>query len=396
MPSVCFYFEVHQPVRLNRFSVFSICSDEDPSDLYFNHDLNRNIFERVARKCYLPTNKLIYNLISESDGKFKVSFSLTGVFLEYAELLFPTVLDSFEELLKTGCVALIGETYYHSLSSLYNDLKEFEDEVRLHLHALENKFGYTPRVFRNTEAIYDNRIAKKVEDIGFHGIITEGTEKILNWRSPNYLYKPINANIKVLLRNYNLSDDIAFRFSASNWCEYPLTSEKFARWLSNCEGDIVNIFIDYETFGEHQWPETGIFNFLRHLPKEVLKYDNLNFVTVNDAIERFSPVGELDVPFAISWTDTSRDVSAWLENDLQRACFHELQVIGKMLEEKPDERLMRVWRLLQTSDHLYYLSTKGLEDGTVHKYFNPYNDPYEGFINFMNIIQDLKQRLENR
>jgi alpha-amylase len=248
-------------------------------------------------------------------------------------------------------------------------------------------------VFRNTEAIYDNRIAKKIEEMGFRGIITEGTEKILGWRSPNYLYRPTNApNLKVLLRNHPLSDDIAFRFSASKWKEYPLTAEKFAAWISSSEGEVINIFMDYETFGEHQWPETGIFDFLRHLPREILRYPNNEFLTVREVVERFSPVGEIDVPFAISWADTERDVSTWLGNEMQIACFNELQEIGRRLKEKGDEKLMRLWRLLQASDHLYYLSTKGLANGDVHKYFSPYSTPYEGFINYMNILQDLKQR----
>ncbi|MCD6236564.1 MAG: glycoside hydrolase family 57 protein [Thermoplasmata archaeon] len=395
MPAVCCYFEVHQPFRINRFSVFHIGGDVNPYDAYFNHDLNRKIFERVANKCYLPTNRLLLDLIKQFNGKFRISFSITGTFMEYCDRYMPEVMESFKELFRTGCVDLIGETYYHSLSGIFDDLSEFEDQVNLHRETLMRRFNCEPAVFRNTEAIYDNRIAKKIEEMGFRGIITEGTEKILGWRSPNYLYKPVNApNLKVLLRNHQLSDDIAFRFSATGWNEFPLTAEKFGSWVSASEGDLVNIFMDYETFGEHQWPETGIFDFLRHLPDEILRYPNNEFITVREAVERFSPVGEIDVPFAISWADTERDVSTWLGNDMQIACFNELKEIGRRVKEKGDENLIRLWRLLQTSDHLYYISTKGLADGDVHKYFSPYSGPYEGFINYMNILQDLKQRVE--
>ncbi|RLF28096.1 MAG: alpha-amylase [Thermoplasmata archaeon] len=394
MPAVCLYFEVHQPFRLNRFSVFSIGERINPAGTYFNHELNEKVFEKVARKCYLPTNQLLLDLIESFNGRLKVSFSITGTFMEYCDAHMPEVMESFRDLVKTGCVDLISETYYHSLASLFDDLTEFEEQVKLHRDTIMSRFGFTPTVFRNTEAIYDNRIAKKVEELGFKGIITEGTEKVLQWRSPNYLYKPVSSgNLKVLLRNYKLSDDVAFRFSSVEWSEFPLTADKFASWVAGSEGDVVNIFMDYETFGEHQWPETGIFEFLRHFPQEVVEKHGLEFVTVGEAVNRFNPVGEIDVPFAISWADTERDVSTWLGNDMQVACFNELKEIGRMVKEKDKPELLKLWRLLQTSDHLYYLSTKGLADGTVHKYFSPYEHPYEGFINYMNILQDLKQRV---
>ncbi|MCD6469144.1 MAG: glycoside hydrolase family 57 protein [Thermoplasmata archaeon] len=394
MPAVCLYFEVHQPFRLNRFSVFSIGERINPAGTYFNHELNEKVFEKVARKCYLPTNQLLLDLIERFNGRLKVSFSITGTFMEYCDAHMPEVMESFRDLVKTGCVDLISETYYHSLASLFDDLTEFEEQVKLHRDTIMSRFGFTPTVFRNTEAIYDNRIAKKVEELGFKGIITEGTEKVLQWRSPNYLYKPVSSgNLKVLLRNYKLSDDVAFRFSSVEWSEFPLTADKFASWVAGSEGDVVNIFMDYETFGEHQWPETGIFEFLRHFPQEVVEKHGLEFVTVGEAVNRFNPVGEIDVPFAISWADTERDVSTWLGNDMQVACFNELKEIGRMVKEKDKPELLKLWRLLQTSDHLYYLSTKGLADGTVHKYFSPYEHPYEGFINYMNILQDLKQRV---
>ena len=386
------YFEVHQPMRLNRFSVFNIGNNAGTSN-YFNNKLNHEIFEKVAKKCYLPTNNLLLNLINEFDGKFRISFSLTGTFVEYCERFMPSVIDSFKKLFATGAVDMIEETYFHSLSGLYDDLDEFEEQIMMHRQMIKRLFNYEPKVFRNTEAIYDNRIAKKIGEMGYKGIITEGTEKILGWRSPNYLYRPINSDIKVLLRNYSLSDDIGFRFSSRHWPGFPLTADKYARWMSRCEGDLINLFIDYETFGEHQWTETGIFDFLSHLPNEALKHEQLDFVTVSEAVDRYQPVGEIDVPWAISWADADRDVSTWLGNDMQFACFNELKDIGKKLKKRGDEELLNVWRRLQTSDHLYYVSTKGLEDGDVHAYFSHYDGPYDGFINYMNVLQDLKQKI---
>ena len=392
MTSICMYFEVHQPMRLNRFSVFNIGNNAATSN-YFNNKLNHEIFEKVAKKCYLPTNNLLLNLINEFDGKFRISFSLTGTFVEYCERFMPSVIDSFKKLFATGAVDMIEETYFHSLSGLYDDLDEFEEQIMMHRQMIKRLFNYEPKVFRNTEAIYDNRIAKKIGEMGYKGIITEGTEKILGWRSPNYLYRPINSDIKVLLRNYSLSDDIGFRFSSRHWPGFPLTADKYARWMSRCEGDLINLFIDYETFGEHQWTETGIFDFLGHLPNEALKHEQLDFVTVSEAVDRYQPVGEIDVPWAISWADADRDVSTWLGNDMQFACFNELKDIGKKLKKRGDEELLNVWRRLQTSDHLYYVSTKGLEDGDVHAYFSHYDGPYDGFINYMNVLQDLKQKI---
>jgi len=393
MKSVCIYFEVHQPMRLNRFSVFNIGCENGNISNYFDHRLNQQIFEKVANKCYLPTNNLLLDLIKKYDGKFRISFSITGTFVEYCEQHLPEVLESFKKLFKTGAVDLIEETYYHSLSSLYDELDEFEEQVKMHRKMIKKVFNYKPRVFRNTEAIYDNRIAKKVEEMGYKGIITEGTEKILGWRSPNYLYKPFNADLKVLLRNYILSDDVGFRFSARMWPGHPLTADKYAQWMSRCEGHLVNLFMDYETFGEHHWDDTGIFDFLGHFPEEVFKHKNIDFVTVSEAIERYQPVGDIDVPWAISWADEDRDVSTWLGNDMQVACFSELKNIGRKVKEKGDKELVDTWRRLQTSDHLYYVSTKGMEDGAVHAYFSHYDGPYDGFINYMNILQDLKQKI---
>jgi len=373
--------------------VFNIGANHDRSSDYFDHKLNKEIFEKVAKKCYLPTNKILLELINKYNGKFRVSFSLTGTFIEYCERYMPSVLDSFKELFKTGSVDILEETYYHSLSSMYDDLDEFEKQIKMHRKKIKEIFNYKPKIFRNTETIYDNRIARKIAELGYKGIITEGADKILGERSPNYLYKPVNTDLKVLLRNYKLSDDVGFRFSTQGWSEFPLTADKFAKWISRCDGDLVNLFIDYETFGEHQWIETGIFEFLKHLPGEVMKHNHLDFVTVGEAVERYQPVGEIDVPWAISWADEDRNVSTWLGNDMQKACFNELKNIGSKLKEKGNGGLLKTWRCLQTSDHLYYCSTKGLADGAVHAYFSPYDNPYEGFMNYMNILQDLKQRV---
>ncbi|MDG6229644.1 MAG: glycoside hydrolase family 57 protein [Candidatus Thermoplasmatota archaeon] len=391
MTSVCFYFEVHQPVRVNRFSVFQIGKESSPYE-YFNSQLNQKIFEKVANKCYLPTNNLLLELIEQYNKKFRISFSLTGTFVDYCRQHMPEIIDSFRSLVDTGAVDLIEETYFHSLSGLYDELDEFEEQVLMHKYMLKDLFNYRSTVFRNTEAIYDNRIAKKVSDMGYKGIITEGTEKILGWRSPNYLYKPVNTDIKVLLRNYTLSDDVGFRFSAKGWVGFPLTADKYVGWMSQNQGDLINLFMDYETFGEHQWEDTGIFDFLRHLPGQVLDKDHMDFVTVGEAISRFQPMGEIDVPWAISWADEDRDVSTWLGNDMQRACFRELQDIGRQVKDQNDPHLLDAWRKLQTSDHLYYISTKGFEDGAVHSYFSHYDNPYDGFINYMNILQDFKQK----
>ncbi|MCX6775767.1 MAG: glycoside hydrolase family 57 protein [Candidatus Micrarchaeota archaeon] len=395
MPSICFYFQVHQPLRMRRFSIFEDNSG-DPYNLYFNEKLNREVFEKVARKCYLPANSIMLDLINRFDGRFRISYSLTGVFLDQCSEFNPKVLDSFEDLAKTGCVDFLDETYYHSLCSLFKDKTEFKEQVELHRKALNSLFKCKPVVFRNTEALFTNDIAKLVEDMGYKGMVTEGFERILGWRSPDYLYRVKGcSSIKAFLRNYRLSDDVAYRFSARWWSEYPLTAEKYASWLNKSEGPLVNIFMDYETFGEHQWEDTGIFEFLKKIPEEILKYPNLNFKTPSELVG-IEPVGEVDVPTPLSWADMERDASAWLGNDMQRVCFRMLEGLEPMVMEAKDEKLTRIWRLLQNSDHLYYLCTKSWADGDVHKYFSPFDTPYDGFINFMNVLQDVKCKLKEK
>ncbi|NYZ78861.1 alpha-amylase [Candidatus Micrarchaeota archaeon] len=395
MPSICFYFQVHQPLRMRRFSIFED-NNGDPYKLYFSEKLNREVFEKVARKCYLPTNSIMLDLINRLDGRFKISYSLTGVFLDQCCEFNPKVLESFEELAKTGCVDFLDETYHHSLCSLFQDKTEFKEQVALHAKALKTYFKCKPVVFRNTEALFTNEIAKLVEDMGYKGMVTEGFERILGWRSPDYLYRVKGCNsLKAFLRNYRMSDDVAYRFSARWWSEYPLTADKYATWLSRCEGPLVNIFMDYETFGEHQWEDTGIFEFLKRMPEEILRYDNLDFKTPSELVA-LEPVGEIDVPTPLSWADMERDASAWLGNEMQRVCFRMLEGLEPMVREAKDEQLMKIWRMLQNSDQLYYLCTKSWADGDVHKYFSPFDTPYDGFINFMNVLQDFRHRLKQK
>ena len=389
MPSVCFYFQVHQPFRLKHYTVF------DKSPTYFDEFKNAAICRKVANKCYLPANRLLLDLIRKFDGRFKVAFSVTGVILEQFHKYCPEVLSTFDALAQTGCVEFLAETYYHSLSFLYSKT-EFIEQTQKHVRMVEEFFGQIPRVFRNTELIYNNDLAKAVEDIGtFDAIIAEGADHVLGYRSPNFIYRPPNSTkLKLLLKNYRLSDDIAFRFSNRGWKEFPLMARKFADWIDriNGNGNVVNLFMDYETFGEHQWEDTGIFNFLAHLPEEVLKHPDNDFKTPSEAADAFDSVGVIDVPHIISWADTERDLSAWLGNAMQSNALHEVYRIEKLIKQAQNEKLTADWRRLQTSDHFYYMCTKYFADGDVHKYFNPYDSPYDSYINFMNVLSNLKDR----
>lgn len=390
MTDVCLYFQVHQPKRLRRIHSFKPPQGYD----YWDEPNNRALLDRASAKCYLPTNALILDLIRKTDGWFRVGYSLSGVFLEQLARERPDVLDSFRELARTGQVEFLDETYYHSLAGLWDDPAEYKDQIAQHQDATKRLLGQRPVVFRNTELIYDNRIASAVESLGYKAILTEGTEKILGQRSPNHVYRPSRQGsaLQVLLKNYRLSDDIAFRFSTPQWSGFPLKAETYAAWLAGTPGDTVNLFLDYETFGEHQWPETGIFEFLKHLPDRVREHDHLAFALPREVAERHKPVDTLDVPTAISWADEERDVSAWLENQMQQYCFNELRSLATVARESGDADFMHAWRLLQTSDHLYYCSTKALGDQAIHAYFSPYESPYLAFINLKNAIDDLKQK----
>ena len=392
MVSVCCYFQVHQPYRLRKYQVFDI----GESSNYFDEDKNREIMQRVARKCYLPTNNLMLELIEKFNGKFKISYSITGVALEQFQLYAPEVLESFRNLAKTGCVEFLDETYYHSLAFIYSE-KEFAEQVKLHQKKIKEFFGQKPEIFRNTELVYSNRLAEIVEKMGYKGVLAEGADRVLEWRSPNFLYKPANCKkVKMLLKNYRLSDDIAFRFSERSWDGWPLTADKFASWVNaaNGNGNVVNLFMDYETFGEHQWEETGIFNFLRFLPDEILRHQDNNFMTPSEVVKDYNAVAELDVPYIVSWADIERDLSAWLSNKMQQSAIESLYLLEKAVKESKNEKILQDWRRLQTADHFYYMCTKWFNDGDVHKYFNVYDRPHDAFINFMNVLTDLKLRLE--
>ena len=394
MPSLCFYFQVHQPYRLRHYSFFDIGKDH----FYEDAEANRSIMEKVARKCYLPMNELLLKLIRRENGRFKVAFSISGVALEQFAQYKPEVIDSFRRLVNTGCVELLSETYAHSLASLY-DLEEFAEQVKLHDRMIGDCFGVTPEVFRNTELIYRNDIAAVVEKMGYKAMLTEGADHILGWRSPNFMYQPSNCTrLRLLLKNYRLSDDIAFRFSNRDWKEWPLTVEKFVRWIHavNGSGELINLFMDYETFGEHQWPETGIFDFMESLPDALLANPDFDFVTPSEAAARFQPIAKIDVPDAISWADAERDLTAWIGNDMERDAIESVYALHNKVKASGDEGLMRTWRRLQTSDHFYYMCTKWFSDGDVHKYFNPYGTPYDAYINYMNVLSDFIMTLEKK
>ncbi len=391
MVDLCFYFQVHQPFRMRKYSIFDIGKSKE----YFDDKKNIEVLAKVARKCYLPANKVMLELL-EKHPEFRISYSFSGVFLEQCESWAPDVLSSFKKLIDTGRVEVLSETYYHSLAYLFSK-EEFKEQVKKHRETVKRLFGVEPRVFRNTELIYNNEIAKFVEDMGYDGILAEGWDSILGWRSPNFVYRPKTTNkIKLLLKNYRLSDDIAFRFSNRGWSEWPLTTEKFSQWVNayNGNGEVINLFMDYETFGEHQWEDTGIFEFMRHLPEEILKNPDNHFKTPSEVIDSFPVRDEIDCHHMISWADMERDLSAWLGNRIQQSSINRLYSMEKSIKEKGDPELLELWRKLQTSDHFYYMCTKWFNDGDVHKYFNPYDSPYDSFINFMNILNDLTLRMK--
>lgn len=388
MASVCFYFQVHQPDRLRRYSVF------DTDSNYFDDYKNGQICRKVANKCYLPANRLMLKLIEKHQGRFKISYSITGVLLDQLETYAPEVLSTFHALAQTGCVEFLCETYYHSLSFLYSR-GEFSEQVEKHKKRITELFGQEPTIFRNTELIYNNELANVMHEKGFRAVVCEGADHILGYRSPNFLYNPPgNSDMKLLLKNYQLSDDIAFRFSNQSWPEWPLTAPKFAQWISNVNGNgnTVNLFMDYETLGEHQWEDTGIFEFLEHLPDEVLKHPDNDFKMPSEVIDAYDSVGEYDVHHMISWADIERDLSAWLGNAMQSNSLHELYKIESQVKETGDAQIIEDWRKMQTSDHFYYMCTKWFADGDVHKYFNPYDSPYDSYINFMNVLDNLRSR----
>lgn len=395
MLSTVLYFHVHQPFRIKQYDLFSIGADKEYFDSGDEDRLNnQKILKKVAKKCYLPTNAILLELLNNHPD-FKISFSISGVVLEQFEEFAPEVLQSFKALVDTGRAELINETYYHSLSSVYSR-DEFFEQVRLHSEKLVELFGVRPVSFRNTELIYNNDIAQMAEEMGFKAILAEGVDRHLEWRSPNFIYTPEGTeNIRLLLKNYRLSDDIAFRFSNRDWAGYPMTAEKFANWVNSHHGNsqVINLFMDYETFGEHQWADTGIFNFLTHLPDELKKHPHNTFKTVTEAALSYDPVGVMDMPHLTSWADLERDLSAWISNPMQEEALTALYAMEQPLKSLGDKKLLDDWRKLTTSDHFYYMCTKWFSDGDVHKYFSPNETPYEAFVNFMNILHDLRLRV---
>jgi len=393
MKSICFYFQVHQPYRLRTYRFFDIGRNHD----YFDDYNNRFIMQRVAEKSYLPMNNILLDLIKEYGSAFKVSFSISGTAIEQFEAYAPQVLESFKKLAATGNVEFLTETYTHSLASLKNK-DEFGRQVQMHAGKIEDLFGQKPTTFRNTELIYSDEIGEMVADMGYELMLTEGAKHVLSWRSPNLMYtNAINPKLKLLLKNFQLSDDIAFRFSNADGKGGTLTPEKFVSWLNTSDEntETINLFMDYETFGEHQWEATGIFDFMRKLPAKVFAESDFTFSTPSELAQKLQPVSAIHVPHAISWADEERDLTAWLGNDLQDEAFGKLYMLENSVNECRDAAIQKDWLYLQTSDHFYYMCTKWFSDGAVHKYFNPYSTPYDAFINYMNVLSDFIIRVEN-
>lgn len=392
MPSICFYFQVHQPYRLRNYSFFDIGSNHN----YFDDPKNKQVLDKVSERCYLPTNKLMLELIKQHEGKFKISYSISGVALEQFVTWRPDVLQSFVDLANTGCVEFIAETYCHSLAYIFSK-EEFKKQVAQHGKLIEKYFNQKPKVFRNTELQYNNELAAFVEEMGYEAIIGEGVDRILNHRSPNFIYKAPNVSkIKSLLKNYKLSDDIAFRFSNQAWEEYPLTADKFATWVHSIAGagETINLFMDYETFGEHQWEHSGIFEFMRYMPEYILKHPDFSFKTVSETAEAY-PVRDIyDCHELTSWADTERDLSAWIGNPMQDEAIAKIYQLEELVYASKDEKMIDDWKKMLTSDHFYYMTTKFWADGDVHKYFSPYDSPYDAYIYYMNALSDLQVRLE--
>lgn len=388
MPDVCLCFQVHQPYRLRRYSVY------ETDRRYFDEAKNAEIIRRVAHKCYVPAANLLRELVEKHQGRFKLAFSLTGVVVEQLHEYCPEALEAFRRLFATGCVELLSETYYHSLAAVYSP-SEFVEQVNQHRQMVEYEFGQCPAIFRNTELIYNNDLARRVAQMGYQGILAEGVERVLGPHPASFLRHPPGCpEIKILLRDHQMADDVAFRFSDRSHPRWPMFADRYAQAIGRLPGPVCNIFFDFEALGEHQGADTGIFEFLRHLPDEVLKRAEGGFVTPSEAVERFPSAGELDVPEWTSWADVSRDLSAWLGNGMQLDAARKGYGLEKAIKAQGDPDLLRDWRRLTISDHYYYMSTKDEGDGLVHKYFNPYQSEYDSYINYMNVLESFVQRLE--
>lgn len=396
--AIVLYLHVHQPFRVRHYSIFDAGTSHDyftESD-YDADTNNERIAHKVAKKSYIPTNKALLDLMLKHP-EFKISLSITGTVLDQLEMWSPEALQSFKDLVATGRVEILAETYHHTLAFFYSK-EEFEAQVNLHREKIQEVFGVTPQVFRNTELAYNNDIAYWADKAGYRGVLAEGWDPVLDWRSPNFVYRPsYTENIRLLMKNYKLSDDIAFRFSDKSWPEWPLTVEKFSGWLNNTlDGTNFNLFMDYETFGEHQWDDTGIFDFLRHLPGEWLKGEGNSFMTVSEVIDAYEPKDYIDVPYTVTWADRERDLTAWVGNGMQREAINAIYSLQGPILSSNDQELINDWRRLQTSDHYYYMSTKWFNDGDVHGYFSPYDSPYDAYISFLNVFHDLKFRLTQK
>ncbi len=398
MRAICLYLHMHQPLRYREYSIFDVANDSNYfNDNYNSRTSNERIFKKVASKSYHPMLDLLEKNIQKYPS-FKLSLSVTGTWIEQAVKWDPSLIEQIKRMVKTGNVEIIGETYYHSLAFFY-DKEEFENQVDLHAKVIEGIFGVKPKVFRNTELAYNDSLALWAEQKGYKGILAEGWDRVLGWRSPNYVYRPLGCkNTKLLLKNYRLSDDIAFRFSNRAWKEWPLTVPKYQNWLNmDClRGNLINLFMDFETFGEHQWKDTGIFEFLDSLiPSWLSEYDN-RFVTASEACDLMEPAAEISMPETVTWADTERDLSAWLSNSMQKSAMDQLFALRDKVFETKNDHLIEDWRHLTTSDHPYSMCTKYWNDGDVHAYFSAYASPYESFMYFMNILRDLDYRLSRR
>lgn len=393
MKAICFYFQIHQPFRLKTYRFFDIGNDH----YYYDDFANDEIITRIAHRSYIPANEMLLDMIKTSKKKFKVAFSITGTALEQLEQYVPEFIDSMKELAATGCVEFLSETYAHSLSSLA-DPEEFAEQVKVHDEKIFQLFGQRPKVFRNTELIYSDDIASMVAAMGFKGAITDGAKHILGWKSPNYVYASSAApKLKLLLKNSKLSDDISFRFSNPEWDSYPLTADKYIDWIANLpqEEQIINLFMNYETFGELQARETGIFEFMKALPRFASEHD-ITFWTPSEALSKLKSVGDLSVPYPMSWADEARDTSAWLGNDLQNEAFKKLYSVAERVRLCDDRRLKQDWYYLQASDHFFYMCTKHMNDGAVHSHYSPYDTPFMAFMNYMNVLSDFIVRVEEQ
>lgn len=393
---IVLYLHVHQPERVRQYSVFDTAVDHN----YFvdpEYDTNRNnehIMRKVADKSYRPMTALLEKLLHEHPD-FRVSLSITGTFIEQALKWAPDVIDSFKRLVDTGRVEIVAETYYHSLAFFYSR-DEFERQVDLHRATIKAIFGVETQVFRNTELSYNDELAHWAEGAGFKGILAEGWDPVLQGRSPNQMYRPTGtSNISLLLKNYKLSDDIAFRFSNKNWSEWPLNADSYDSWVNAAVYDqsIVNLFMDFETFGEHQWADTGIFEFFEAFVGKWLQNPDNTFYTVSEAIETFEPVDEVSMHHTVTWADSERDLTAWLGNSMQQEAMRHIYSLEKDIIRSGDEQLIADWRLLQTSDHVYYMCTKWFTDGDVHAYFSAYDSPYDAFLYYINVVRDVRWRL---